>query len=91
MAGPVKNVAQAAARVDAIFIPDSGDVLPDVVQTLTANGVNTKKGAAHKAASRRSRRPCSKQFREASSCSISIRCGLAALVSGLARGVLITH
>ena len=43
MAGPVKNVAQAAARVDAIFIPDSGDVLPDVVQTLTANGVNTKK------------------------------------------------
>jgi ABC-type branched-subunit amino acid transport system substrate-binding protein len=43
MAGPVKNVAQAASRVDAIFIPDSGDVLPDVVQTLTANGVNTKK------------------------------------------------
>ena len=43
MAGPVKNVAQAAVRVDAIFIPDSGDVLPDVVQTLTANGVNTKK------------------------------------------------
>jgi branched-chain amino acid transport system substrate-binding protein len=43
MAGPVKNVAQAAARVDAIFIPDSGDDLPDVVQTLTANGVNTKK------------------------------------------------
>jgi branched-chain amino acid transport system substrate-binding protein len=43
MAGPVKNVAQAATRVDAIFIPDSGDVLPDVVQTLTANGVNTKK------------------------------------------------
>ena len=43
MAGPVKNVAQAAARVDAIFIPDSGEYLPDVVQTLTANGVNTKK------------------------------------------------
>ena len=43
MAGPVKNVAQAASRVDAIFIPDSGDVLPDVVQTLAANGVNTKK------------------------------------------------
>jgi ABC-type branched-subunit amino acid transport system substrate-binding protein len=43
MAGPVKNVAQAGARVDAIFIPDSGDVLPDVVQTLAANGVNTKK------------------------------------------------
>jgi branched-chain amino acid transport system substrate-binding protein len=43
MAGPIKNVAQAAARIDAIFIPDSGDVLPDVVQTLGASGANTKK------------------------------------------------
>ena len=43
MAGPVKNVAQAAARADAIFIPDGGDAVPDVVQALTANGVNTKK------------------------------------------------
>jgi ABC-type branched-subunit amino acid transport system substrate-binding protein len=43
MAGPVKNVAQAAARADAIFIPDGGDAVPDVVQALAANGVNTKK------------------------------------------------
>ncbi len=43
MAGPVKNVAQATARADAIFIPDGGDAVPDVVQALVANGVNTKK------------------------------------------------
>ena len=43
MAGPVKNVAQAAARADAIFLPDGGDAVPDVVQALAANGVNTKK------------------------------------------------
>ena len=39
---PVKNVAQAAARADALFIPDGGDAVPDVVQALAANGVNTK-------------------------------------------------
>ena len=43
MAGPVKTVAQAAARADALFIPDGGDAVPDVVQALVANGVNTKK------------------------------------------------
>jgi ABC-type branched-subunit amino acid transport system substrate-binding protein len=43
MATPVKTVAQAAARADAIFIPDGGDAVPDVVQGLIANGVNTKK------------------------------------------------
>jgi len=43
MAAPVKNVAQAAGRADALFIPDSGDAVPDVVQALVANGVNTKK------------------------------------------------
>jgi hypothetical protein len=43
MAAPVKTVAQAAARADAIFIPDGGDAAPDVVQALVANGVNTKK------------------------------------------------
>ena len=32
MAGPVRNVAQAAARTDALFIPDGGDAVPDVVQ-----------------------------------------------------------
>ncbi len=36
-------IAQAASRADAIFIPDSGDALPSVAQTLTANGVNLKR------------------------------------------------
>ena len=43
MAAPVKSVAQAAPRADALFIPDGGDAVPDVVQMLTANGVDTKK------------------------------------------------
>ncbi len=43
MAAPVKTVAQAAARADALFIPDGGDAAPDVVQALAANNVNTKK------------------------------------------------
>jgi ABC-type branched-subunit amino acid transport system substrate-binding protein len=43
MAAPVKSVAQAAARADALFIPDGADAVPDVVQTLVADGVNTKK------------------------------------------------
>jgi ABC-type branched-subunit amino acid transport system substrate-binding protein len=41
--GPIRNVAQAAARADALFIPDGGDTVPDVVQTLASNGVNLKK------------------------------------------------
>ena len=40
---PVKLVAQAAGRVDAIFIPDGGDDVPDVVQLLGSNGVNVKR------------------------------------------------
>ena len=43
MAGPVRNVAAALARADALFIPDGGDALPDVAQALVASGVNTKK------------------------------------------------
>ena len=43
MANPVKTIAQVAARVAAIFIPDGGDAVPDVVQALSAAGVNTKK------------------------------------------------
>jgi ABC-type branched-subunit amino acid transport system substrate-binding protein len=43
MAGPVRNVAQVAVRAEAIFIPDGGDAVPDVVAMLVANGVNTKK------------------------------------------------
>jgi branched-chain amino acid transport system substrate-binding protein len=29
-AGPIRNVAQAAVRADALFIPDGGDTVPDV-------------------------------------------------------------
>ncbi len=43
MAGPVRNVAQVATRAEAIFIPDGGDAVPDVVQGLISNGVNTKR------------------------------------------------
>jgi branched-chain amino acid transport system substrate-binding protein len=43
MATPVRNVAQALARADSLFIPDGGDALPDVAQALVANGVNTKR------------------------------------------------
>jgi branched-chain amino acid transport system substrate-binding protein len=43
MAGPVRTVAQAAARAEALFIPDGGDAVPDVAQMLVASGVNTKK------------------------------------------------
>jgi branched-chain amino acid transport system substrate-binding protein len=43
MAVPVRNVAQAAVRADALLLPDSGDAVPDVVQALIGNGVNTKK------------------------------------------------
>jgi branched-chain amino acid transport system substrate-binding protein len=42
-AGPVKTVAQSAVRVDALFIPDGGDMVPDVVQALGNAGVNLKK------------------------------------------------
>jgi branched-chain amino acid transport system substrate-binding protein len=43
MAGPVRNVAQASARVEALFIPDGGDAVPDVVAAFTASGGNIKK------------------------------------------------
>jgi len=43
MAAPVKTVAQASSRADALFIPDGGDAAPDVAQALVASGVNTKK------------------------------------------------
>jgi ABC-type branched-subunit amino acid transport system substrate-binding protein len=41
--GPVRNVAQAAGRADAIFIPDGADAVPTVVQTLNAGGIDTKR------------------------------------------------
>jgi branched-chain amino acid transport system substrate-binding protein len=43
MANPVRTVAQSAARAEALFIPDGGDAVPDVVQALVAAGVNTKR------------------------------------------------
>jgi hypothetical protein len=43
MAGPVRNIAQSAVRAEALFIPDGGDAVPDVVQALIGNGVNTKR------------------------------------------------
>jgi len=43
MTNPVRTVAQSASRAEALFIPDGGDAVPDVVQTLVAAGVNTKR------------------------------------------------
>jgi ABC-type branched-subunit amino acid transport system substrate-binding protein len=43
MSEPVKRIAQAASRADAIFIPDGGESLPQVVQALAANGVNLRR------------------------------------------------
>jgi branched-chain amino acid transport system substrate-binding protein len=43
MDGVVKNLAQGARAADAIFIPDTADTVPHVVQTLNANGVDTRK------------------------------------------------
>jgi ABC-type branched-subunit amino acid transport system substrate-binding protein len=43
MQTPVRNIAQAASRADAIFVPDGTDAVPTVVQMLTANGIDTKR------------------------------------------------
>ena len=43
MAAPIRNMAQGSARADCLFIPDSGDVVPDVVQALAADAVNLKR------------------------------------------------
>lgn len=43
MAAPVRAIAQSIVRADALFIPDGGDAVPSVVQTLVNNGVNTKR------------------------------------------------
>ena len=43
IAGPVRNIAQASVRADALFISDGGDAVPDVVQGLVADGVNLKR------------------------------------------------
>lgn len=41
--GPVRTVAQAASRVDAVFIPDGADAVPAVVKALNAGGTTGKK------------------------------------------------
>ena len=46
--GPARNVAQAARNADALFIPDSADALPGVVQALCRG----RSAAAARAASR---------------------------------------
>jgi ABC-type branched-subunit amino acid transport system substrate-binding protein len=43
MQGPVRSVAQAASGADAIFIPDGADAVPNLVQILIANGIDTKR------------------------------------------------
>jgi len=43
MAGPVRNIAAAAPRAEALFLPDGGDAAPDVAQMLVVDGVNTKR------------------------------------------------
>jgi branched-chain amino acid transport system substrate-binding protein len=43
MANPVRAVAQSAVRAEALFIPDGGDAVPDVVQALVAGGLNPKR------------------------------------------------
>lgn len=41
--GPVRQIAEAAGRSDALFIADSGDSLPRVVQALQAGGVDPRR------------------------------------------------
>src|SRR5262249_28237505 len=43
MKGPAKIVAQAARSADAGFIPEGPEVVPSVVQALTAAGLDTRR------------------------------------------------
>ena len=43
MTGPAAKVAQAARGADAVFIPEGPEVVPSVVQALTAAGLDTKR------------------------------------------------
>jgi branched-chain amino acid transport system substrate-binding protein len=43
MQEPVRRVAEAARQADAIFIPDSAEAVPAVVQALAASGVDPRK------------------------------------------------
>ncbi len=42
-AAPAKLIAQAARGADAVFIPEGPEVVPSVVQALTAAGLDTKR------------------------------------------------
>jgi len=43
LAGPVHAVAQAATRIDSVFIPDGADAVPQVVRALAADHVNLRR------------------------------------------------
>jgi ABC-type branched-subunit amino acid transport system substrate-binding protein len=43
MAEAARRVGQAENQIDSIFIPDGADAVPQVVQALTASGVNLKR------------------------------------------------
>jgi ABC-type branched-subunit amino acid transport system substrate-binding protein len=43
MGEPVRRVAQAAAQVDAIFLPDGADAVPQVLQVLASSGANLRR------------------------------------------------
>jgi branched-chain amino acid transport system substrate-binding protein len=43
MAEPIRRVAQAASKVDSIFIADGADAVPQVVAGLASAGVNPKR------------------------------------------------
>jgi ABC-type branched-subunit amino acid transport system substrate-binding protein len=43
MQGAIRQIAQAAAGADALFIPDSGDAVPQVAKQLAAAGVDMKR------------------------------------------------
>jgi ABC-type branched-subunit amino acid transport system substrate-binding protein len=43
MAAPIRNIALGSTRADALFIPDGGDTVPDVVAGLIADGVNLRR------------------------------------------------
>jgi len=43
MTAIVRKIAAVAGTADAIFIPDTADTVPHVVQTLSANGVDTRR------------------------------------------------
>ncbi len=45
IAEAARLIAQAASRADALFIPDAGDAVSDVIQALMSSGVNLRQFA----------------------------------------------